>query len=122
MSRDPATAYGRAIRMDPARARERERRRYGPRRGPSTWIYWTVAVVGLAVFALLMRAVMEKTKWTAGDLAGSQDTSAPAVPVDTRCRVLVDARSGTVVDRCGAGHASSPTAQDARRHAADARR
>ena len=69
--RDPAREFERALDDDPRRRRERDRRRYGPRRGPGTWIWWAVTIGGLLLFGLLMRAVMEKTKWTAGDLAES---------------------------------------------------
>ncbi|HEY4559222.1 MAG TPA: hypothetical protein VIG54_00610, partial [Lysobacter sp.] len=68
---DPERAYGGAMRDDARRRDERDRRRYGPRRGPATWIWWTIAIVGLALFALLMRGVVEKTKWTAGDAAAA---------------------------------------------------
>ncbi|WP_133498723.1 hypothetical protein [Cognatilysobacter terrigena] len=65
---DPAARYGEAVRTDPARLRERERRRYSTKRGRGTWIWWTVAIGGLIAFAGLMWGVMEKTKWTAGDI------------------------------------------------------
>ncbi|GAB6197176.1 hypothetical protein [Lysobacter xanthus] len=65
--RDPAGELDHLLDGDPRRRRERELRRYGPRRGPSTWIWWLIALGGLVLFAVLMRAVMEKTRWTAGD-------------------------------------------------------
>ncbi|HZX79547.1 MAG TPA: hypothetical protein VFE72_01155, partial [Lysobacter sp.] len=101
---DPARAYGGALRDDAHRRRERERRRYGPRRGAATWIWWAIAIVGLALFALLMRGVIEKTKWTAGDVAAPQApaTSRPAPdgPVRVSCYELADPYSRTYVDRC----------------------
>lgn len=97
-----------ALSDDPRRARERDLRRYGPRRGPSTWIYWTIAVVGLLVFAVLMRAVMEKTRWTAAP-PDAERRDVPTLPATRRadglvrvgCFELVDAYSRTWVDRCG---------------------
>ncbi|MGY3264472.1 hypothetical protein [Lysobacter sp. HA35] len=66
---DPASRYGDAMRRDSVRMRERERRRYSPARVRGAWMWWAVAVGGLVIFIALMWAVMEKTKWTAGDLA-----------------------------------------------------
>lgn len=119
---DPARAYGHAIRTDAARARERELRRYGPRRGPSGWIYWTVAAVGLVVFAVLMRAVMEKTKWTAGTTADEAASAAPRPvppPVRPGCLMRVDPQSRVYVDRCG-GPPLTPAEREALRRRADA--
>jgi hypothetical protein len=69
LDNDPAARYGGAMRSDPARLLERQRRRYSTKRGRGTWIWWTVAIGGLVVFVALMWAVMDKTKWTAGDVA-----------------------------------------------------
>ncbi|AXK72094.1 hypothetical protein DWG18_07235 [Lysobacter sp. TY2-98] len=74
---DPAARYGEAMRSDASRERDRQRRRYETRRGPGTWIWWAVAVGGLVLFALLMWGVMEKTKWTAGDVARDAAAAAP---------------------------------------------
>lgn len=102
---DPADAWSAALRDDPRRARERDLRRYGPRRGRSTWTYWTIAVVGLAVFVVLMRGVMEKTKWTAGASPSTDEplrtTPTSKGPVRVGCLELVDPYSRTWVDRCG---------------------
>ena len=124
---DPADAYGRALRSDSVHARERDRRRYGPRRGPSTWIYWTVAAVGLVLFAVLMRAVMEKTKWTAGSSADERADVPPApagpiAPVRPGCLVLVDPYTRTYVDRCGSKRPLTAAEREALKRQADAAR
>lgn len=128
---DPADAWRDALRGDdPRRLRERDLRRYGPRRGPSTWIYWTVAVVGLVLFAGLMRGVMEKTKWTASapdEGPGDGDLTTPRAargPVVVGCYELLDPHSGTWLDRCGGSRGPITPAQRAElaRAAAAARR
>ena len=127
---DPASSYGSVLRDDADSRRERERRRYGPRRGPSTWIWWAIGIVGLALFALLMRGVIEKTRWTAGDAAqdeASAARTAPAAatgPVRVGCFELVDAYSRTYVDRCGGkGPPLTPAQRDEmRRRATEAAR
>ncbi|HEY4583363.1 MAG TPA: hypothetical protein VIG88_10945, partial [Lysobacter sp.] len=105
---DPARAYGDALRDDACARRERMRRRYGPRRGPAARIWWGIAIVGLALFALLMRGVIEKTRWTAGDAAAAARApvarTAPGPgPVRIGCFELADPYGRTYVDRCGTG-------------------
>ena len=122
---DPAAAFGRAIRNDPVRNRERELRRYGPRRGPSGWIYWTIAVVGLVLFVVLMRAVMEKTRWTAGPTprgAIADAAPTPVTPVRPGCLELVDPYGRVYVDRCGSKKPLTAAERDALRRQADAAR
>ena len=125
---DPARAYGGALRDDARRRDERERRRYGPRRGAAAWTWWAIAIVGLALFALLMRGVVEKTKWTAGDTAvepaPGAASAAPAGPVRIGCFELVDAYSRTYVDRCGGNGPPLTAAQreEMQRRAAEAAR
>ncbi|GAB1595701.1 hypothetical protein [Lysobacter claricitrinus] len=91
---DPALSYGDAVRSDAARLRERERRRYSSRRGRGTWIWWAVTMFGLVLFAALMWAVMEKTKWTAGDVARRDGAATPARvnPASTSARPLIAGR------------------------------
>lgn len=137
--RDPAAAFSDALDRRPAARRERDLRRCGPPR-PRTQLVWiAIALGGLVLFVLLMRAVMEKTKWTAGPSAVEAvsteatydlDDTPPAAagadpdtePADSApdCARVVRRVAGAWTDACGAPLPATPAEREHARRRADA--
>lgn len=100
---------------------------------PSPWPWLVAAAVGLLVFVMLIRGVLEKSRWTAGpseppsaaaqgpaidDVAPDREQPArPAAVEADACIHVVDGVNGAYVDGCAQRAAPGPTAAELREQA-----
>lgn len=72
---DPAARFATGLDATPRTRRARHLRVYGPPKRHTNLIWIAMAVVGAVLFVVLIRGVLEKSRWTAG-----ASTQAPAAP------------------------------------------